>query len=279
MKLSDVRRQLLSELDASPVATFVADCILKQITGLSQTDILLGEADISQAKAEKCRRTSSQYLSGIPLQYLLGEWEFFGIPFSVGPGVLIPRQDSEVLCERAISELPHNATVADLCAGSGCLGISVAWCRPDITVYSVEYSEEAFSYLSRNRNRYPNLAIYPMLGNVTDSELVRSLPKLDAILCNPPYLTEKELGEIPKDVSFEPREALYGGYDGLDFYRSVPTLWYDRLKPSGRIYFEIGMRQKEAVCALLRKQGYRICDIISDIEQRPRTIVAEKEGL
>ena len=279
MRLSRFRRQLCTELAASPNARFVADCILRQIAGCSQTELLLGEAEISQHTAEKCRRIAAQYSAGEPLQYLLGEWEFYGIPFSVGPGVLIPQPDSETLCKRAISELPRGGVIADLCAGSGCLGISVSVNRPDLTVYLAENSEAAFCYLLRNCQRYSQSTLLPRAGDVTDQAFVDSLPLLDGILCNPPYLTERELQEVPPEVSREPKEALYGGKDGLYFYRCIPILWRKRLKTGGRLYLEIGMRQREDVCRLLARQGYRVCDVILDIEHRPRVIVAEKEGI
>lgn len=278
MKVSTLRRQLHTELTASPFGDFAADCMIKEVTGFSQAELLLGEAEISPLQEAKCRRFASRFAEGEPLQYLLGEWEFFGIPFSVGSGVLIPRADSEILCERAALELPLNATIADLCAGSACLGIAVANVRPDLTVYLVERSKAAMKYLKENQQRYSELSLFPILGDVTEQNTIEKIPQLDGILCNPPYLTAAEMKMIPREVSYEPEEALFGGVDGLEFYRVLPTLWREKLKEGGRVYFEIGMTQKDSVCQLFQSQGYQICDVLLDIEDRPRVVVAEKRG-
>ncbi len=278
VKISSVRRLLLSELSDSPNNRFIADCILKEITGLSQAEILLGEAEISSQQATKCRRIASDYLLGEPLQYLFGHWEFYGLDFEVGKGVLIPRADTETLCEKAILELPKGSVVADLCAGSGCIGITLSVYRPDITVYMIEKSKEAFKYLIKNTERYKNTSLFPIKGDITDFKLINSLPKLDAILSNPPYLTKTDMMQIPKDVAKEPKEALYGGEDGLDFYRLIPLLWKDKLKDGGLMYMEIGATQSQDVCRIFENEGYCVRDVFTDIEKRPRVVAAEKKG-
>lgn len=278
VKVSSVRRLLLSELSASPNNRFIADCILKEITGLTQAEILLGEAEISSQQATKCRRITADYLLGEPLQYLLGHWEFYGLDFEVGKGVLIPRADTETLCEKAILELPKGSVVADLCAGSGCIGITISIYRPDITVYMIEKSKEAFKYLLKNTERYKNTSLFPVEGDLTDGKLINSIPKLDAILSNPPYLTKTDMLQIPKDVAKEPKEALYGGEDGLDFYRLIPSLWKDKLKDGGLIYMEIGATQRQDVCRIFEDEGYFVRDVFTDIEKRPRVVAAQKKG-
>lgn len=278
VKISSVRRLLLLELSASHNNRFIADCILKEITGLSQAEILIGEAEISSQQATKCRRIAADYLLGEPLQYLFGHWEFYGLDFKVGKGVLIPRADTETLCEKAILELPKGSVVADLCSGSGCIGITLSVYRPDITVYMIEKSKDAFKYLIKNTERHKNTSLFPIKGDVTDFKLINSLPKLDAILSNPPYLTKTDMMQIPKDVAKEPKEALYGGEDGLDFYRLIPSLWKDKLKDGGLIYMEIGATQSQDVCRMFEDEGYCIRDVFKDIEKRPRVVAAEKKG-
>ena len=211
---------------------------------------MLGEAEISSQQATKCRRIASDYLLGEPLQYLFGHWEFYGLDFEVGKGVLIPRADTETLCEKAILELPKGSVVADLCAGSGCIGITLSVYRPDITVYMIEKSKEAFKYLIKNTERYKNTSLFPIKGDITDFKLINSLPKLDAILSNPPYLTKTDMMQIPKDVAKEPKEALYGGEDGLDFYRCIAEKWVSNVKKSGYIALECGEEQSEDIINL-----------------------------
>ena len=278
VKISSVRRLLLSELYASSDNRFIVDCILKEITGLSQAEILLGEAEISSQQATKCRRIASDYILGEPLQYLMGHWEFYGLDFEVGKGVLIPRADTETLCEKAILELPKGSVVADLCAGSGCIGITLSVYRPDITVYMIEKSKEAFKYLIKNTERHKNTSLFAIKGDVTDFKLINSLPKLDAILSNPPYLTKTDMTQIPKDVAKEPKEALYGGEDGLDFYRLIPSLWKNNLRDGGLIYMEIGATQSRDVYHIFEDEGYCVRDVFTDIEKRPRVVAAEKKG-
>lgn len=278
VKISSVRRLLLSDLSASPNNRFIADCILKEVTGLSQTEILLGEAEISSQQATKCRRIATDCIFGEPLQYLFGHWEFYGLDFQVGKGVLIPRADTETLCEKAILELPKGSVVADLCAGSGCIGITLSVYRPDITVYMIEKSKEAFKYLIKNTERYKKTSLFAIKGDITDFNLINSLPKLDAILSNPPYLTKTDMTQIPKDVDKEPKEALYGGEDGLDFYRLIPSLWKDNLKEGGLIYMEIGATQSQDVCRIFEYEGYCVRDVFTDIEKRPRVVAAQKKG-
>jgi release factor glutamine methyltransferase len=202
-----------------------------------------------------------------PLQYLLGEWEFYGYPFKVGPGVLIPRPETELLVDTVIKNAfknsDKNRVVYDLCAGSGCVGITLAK-EINCDVIAVENSPEAIKYLEENieLNNVRN-QVKIIQGDVLNPDFVNSLivncqlsiVNCSSIAVNPPYLTKKEMGNLQKEVKYEPETALFGGTDGLDFYREIFGIWGRFLKPSELFAVEIGNKQRNEVIALMMKTG------------------------
>lgn len=204
--------------------------------------------------AEILARTERR-LSGEPLQYILGEWEFYGLPFRVGVGVLIPRQDTEILVDVGLRFLNERERAArktlDLCAGSGCIGIALAKLA-GAEVTCVERSERAFGYLRENIT-LNGVSITAVPCDVFDSGVVSG--EYDLIISNPPYLTESDMSSLQKEVGYEPREALYGGADGLDYYRRILGIYPKKLKPGGMLAVEIGMGQENAVCGIFRENG------------------------
>lgn len=197
----------------------------------------------------------SRRLSGEPLQYILGEWEFYGLPFRVGTGVLIPRQDTETLVETALRFLERRPLderkTLDLCAGSGCIGIALEK-NANAEVTCVEKSPEAFAYLKQNA-KLNNASAELILGDALDALIVTG--EFDLIISNPPYLTAEDMGALQREVGFEPQAALFGGEDGLDFYRGLIPLYSKKLKPGGMLAVEIGMGQEAAVCGIFRENG------------------------
>jgi len=161
----------------------------------------------------------AQRAAGEPLQYILGTWEFYGLPFAVGPGVLIPRPETEMLVDIALQHKP--ATVVDLCAGSGCIGLSIAHHLPNTQVHLVELSEQALPYLRKNAARYPNATVHH--ADAFHYSLTTNHYSL--IVSNPPYIPTHELASLQQEVQHEPAMALDGGADGLDFYRSLAQHW------------------------------------------------------
>lgn len=205
---------------------------------------------------ERAMRLLERRLSGYPLQYLIGDWDFYACTFKVGEGVLIPRQDTETLAELADGFLkkrpPRQRRVLDLCAGSGCIGLSLArFCGAEVTC--VEKSERAFEYLEENAAEYGAKTI---LGDIFDEEIMTGLGgAYDLIVSNPPYLTESDMRVLQKEVTFEPREALFGGADGLDFYRGITRIYPGKLTSGGMLAVEIGMGQEDNVCGMFRENG------------------------
>lgn len=210
----------------------------------------------------ECERRAEELLkkrlSGYPLQYLIGEWSFYACDFKVGEGVLIPRQDTETLAELADQFLkrrpPNERRVLDLCAGSGCIGIVLAkLCGADVT--SAEKSEKAFSYLEDNieLNGVSDKVMAVCADIFDDVHEIRG--EYDVILSNPPYLTSSDMEHLQREVSFEPSGALYGGADGLEFYRKIPKRYLGMLKKGGLFAVEIGIGQDADVARIFGEYG------------------------
>ena len=214
--------------------------------------------EVSEELGESVARLVEKRVSGYPLQYLLGEWEFYGLPFRVGEGVLIPRQDTEVLAEVSLdflNALPESERVAlDLCAGSGCIGITLAkLARARVTL--VEKSDKAFAYLKENiaLNEVESLC-NAVIGDVLDESA--DFGEFSVIVSNPPYVTKAEMERLQREVRYEPEMALFGGDDGLDFYRRLIPQYTKSLKDGGLLAVEIGDSQERAVMEIFAQNGY-----------------------
>lgn len=217
--------------------------------------ILDGEKPADEARLPALRQAVQRRAAGEPLQYLLGEWEFAGLPFAVGPGVLIPREDTETLLEHGLAFAGAHpvSRAADLCSGSGCLAISLASRLPGCPIYALEYSPDAFRYLSCNIQRHRTAQVQALQADV----LTAALPApVDLILANPPYIPTETLCTLQREVQREPAMALDGGADGLRFYRGICRQYFTQLNPGGMLAFEVGFDQADAVAALLREAGY-----------------------
>lgn len=189
----------------------------------------------------------SERTEGRPLQYVIGSWNFFGEEFLVGEGVLIPRPETEMLVEFAQDYLKNkkNQVVVDLCSGSGCIGISVARIFPDAEVYLVEKSEEALSFLRKNVEKSGCRNITVVHGDAFLSPSENGISEFDLLLSNPPYIPSGEIDSLQSEVQFEPKMALDGGNDGLDFYRIIAEKWLPFCK--GAICIECGEGQTNEI--------------------------------
>lgn len=208
-------------------------------------------------------------LTGEPLQYILGEWEFLGLPFYVDARALIPRQDTELLSETAIQYIQDRGfqSCLDLCTGTGCVGISIAK-RSGIHVTCSDISSDALSLAQEN------IALNEVEVGLIQSDLFDHITeKYDLITCNPPYLSKEDMSVLQKEVSFEPELALYGGGDGLDLYRRIAREYQPYLNPNGVLMLEIGSTQAEPVCALFRAKT----SVLKDLGGNPRVVIVETE--
>ena len=212
--------------------------------------------------------------SGEPLQYVLGSWDFYKYTFSVGEGVLIPRPETEELVERVLQRFQGvpAPVVYDLCAGSGCIGLSVARERPDAFVYGVEKYDAAMHYLLKNANADPNFKA--VQGDVL-SDSFDTLPPADCIVSNPPYIAHAKLPSLQSEVQREPATALDGGTDGLVFYRAIAEKWLPRLKAGGILAVEIGEEQGSAVQTIFAPY-VKDMSVLKDSAQNDRIVIAKK---
>lgn len=219
--------------------------------------------ELSETDARGLEPLIERRLKGEPLPYILGEWEFYGLPFYVDRTVLIPRPDTERMVELALRELsPERNTVLDLCCGSGCIGIALAVCG-GAAVTAADISADALAMTERNA-RSNGVSI-----ETVRSDLLESIEgTFDLIVCNPPYLSADDMEQRDAALRFEPAFALFGGADGLDFYRALAASYRRVLKPDGTLFLEIGMTQKDAVLALF---PHAAC--VNDYGDRPRVII------
>ena len=212
-----------------------------------------------------------------PLQYILGEWDFFGETYFVNESCLIPRSDTETLVEKAIALLPKGARFADLCTGSGCIAVSTLKHREDCSALALDLFSETLEIAQKNaaRNGVESRLTFRLADILTPNALDGE-EAFDAILSNPPYIRTSVIETLREELFFEPRAALDGGEDGLCFYRAILEHHGKHLKENGFILFEIGFDQKEDIKALASLYGY-CCEIIDDLSGNPRTAFLQKE--
>lgn len=275
----DTRRALLATENAQD-AGVLARMLLCHVSGKSQAEYL-ADRDLyaSEKVVEGVEAGLKRLLEGEPIAYILGQWEFYGLPMHVTPDVLIPRDDTCAVAELAIKKalfLDQDPRILDLCCGSGCIGLAIASRVKDAKVTLADLSMEALAIAKENT------ALNKLSGRV---RCVRAdalkpafpfLGKYDMIVSNPPYITGEEMKELPKSVAdYEPHMALYGGEDGLDFYRSIAKNFTAALKPGGYLCFEFGDTQGDDVCRILKENGYTILERTRDYNDRERAVLAQ----
>ena len=249
--------------------------LMEKVTGLTRTDYPL-KKDEAYAPAERAEYLAllRRRAAGEPVQYLLGEWDFMGLTFAVGPGVLIPRPETELLAETAIACLRgrQKPRVLELCGGSGCIAIAVAKALPQAEITVLELSGDAMSYLQKNIARHGVKNVTAVQGDAL-SPPPTIAGRYDAILSNPPYIARGELPTLQREVRREPAMALDGGADGLDFYRGFNGIYPKMLTDGGLLLYEIGEEQGDAVAALLREAGLERVAVLRDLYGLPRDVL------
>ena len=257
-------------------AAFDARCLLEDLGGLPRGQA----ADDTPLTAEQetlLDNALAQREAGRPLQYILGEWEFLTLTLKVGEGVLIPRPDTELLCEAAAEQLKgiSHPRVLDLCAGSGCVGLGVASLTPNATVTAVELSDAALGYLRQNTARYPAFDVTVKQADVL-TDYTAFDDGYDAILSNPPYIPTADLATLQREVQHEPRMALDGTTDGLAFYRVIAEHWCGKLAENGFCAVEVGIGQAADVATLFAAAGLANTEILRDLGGVERLVIARK---
>lgn len=252
--MNAVFQTLCARLQAAgvPDARFDAAQLYRFVTGRDpRLDDGPTPAESARLKALTARRAARE-----PLQYLLGEWDFLDFTLKVGPGVLCPRADTEVVCETAVALLQgvQAPVVLDLCAGTGCLGLGIARSCPGAQVTCVEKSDAAWAYLTANT---AGTGVRAVQADVFRWYQTLAPDSVDLIVSNPPYLTAAEMQTLMPETAHEPAMALDGGADGLDFYRLLCSRYKEALRPGGWLVLEIGAAQAEAVLALGTAYGWQ----------------------
>ena len=257
--------------------TFEAKAIIRHITGLSNNEILTNYMnELTEFQENNLTAVLRQREIRYPLQYIFGNWGFYKYKFNVGVGVLIPRSDTEILVETASEFLKdvENPQVLDLCAGSGCIGISLAKDYPNSAVVMVEKYDEASRYIDQNVKLNQAFNTLLIKGDVLEGDGKDSM--YDLIVSNPPYIPQSELSLMNKETAFEPETALLCEGDGLKFYRTIAEVYKDSLKEGGMIAFEVGFSQAESVCDILKQNGYNQIKTIKDYTGINRVVCAVK---
>lgn len=276
MTFAELYRQCRGELSGDTADFDLSQLFASHFGG--GFSLRFSDNEVSEGEAAYFRRKVKRMSDGYPLQYLLGEWEFYGITLRLGPGVLIPRPDTETLVDVALElTLPDRASlIADYCSGSGAIAIAVARHRKNARLFAVEVSDDALAFLRRNISESGcGDRIEVIKGDVRE-EL--PLPLLDMVISNPPYITRDEMEELPTQVRHEPQMALFGGEDGLDFYRVIAKNAFGRLRDGGHIVFEVGWQQKAQVMDILRENGYTGISSRRDLGGIERCVYAQKPG-
>lgn len=205
----------------------------------------------------------------VPLQYITGEQEFMGIPFRVNESVLIPRQDTETLVEEALKIIRPGMKVLDMCTGSGCILISILKNVVDVQGYGYDISKQAINVAKENAKLNNVNAVFErsdLFDEVVD--------KFDVIVSNPPYIPTDVIGGLMPEVAvYEPIQALDGKEDGLHFYRRIVEVASEYLNPDGRLLFEIGHDQGDAVSALMVDAGYKDVKVVKDLAGNDRVVI------
>lgn len=256
MTVQEAYREGLERLRDAGIADAAFDCacLLEGAAGVTRTKRLAYPQMMLIREAEqRFFDMISRRADGEPLQYILGQWSFYGRAFTVGDGVLIPRPETEELVALASERIreTHANVVFDLCAGSGCIGLTLALENPESFVYLIEKYASAFAYLKKNHTDLKVTNAQLIQADIGDFIFESNL-QVDILVSNPPYVPRAEIPDLQREVQREPSTALDGGADGLDFYRLIADQWLPYVHKGGEILLECGDGQGAAVAALFR---------------------------
>ena len=275
MTIFEAYNETKKRLKAAYVEDFVFEAkqIIKYVTGYNNKEILLNYTESLTDFQKGCLETvMKERLKHYPLQYILGFWDFYKRRYKVGPGVLIPRQDTETLIEICLELLEDTAApeILDLCAGTGCIGITLAAEKENSKVTLVEKYEQAAKYLAENIEQNAPENAKAVIGDVFRKCGAEN--KYDLIVSNPPYIKTADMKTLQPEVAFEPETALDGGEDGLDFYRFIAAEYKDSLKNGGKLVFEIGFDEAKEVADILKENGFEDITVKKDYYENDRVV-------
>ena len=275
----DARRAFVPT-EGTQQAGLLARNLLCHVSGKTQEQFL-ADRDLyaGDAVCDAMDACVKRILDGEPLAYVLQEWEFYGMKLYVTRDVLIPRDDTCAVAGLAIRKalfLDQDPRILDLCTGSGCIGLAIAQRVKDARVTLADVSREALAVAKKN------VTIHKASGRVScvQADALKEPPaflgQFDMIVSNPPYVTTQQMEELEDSVkNYEPHLALWGGEDGLNFYRSIAKNYRAALKPGGFLCLEFGMGQGDSVCRILTDNGYTVVERVRDYNDRERAVLAQ----
>ena len=266
--------------EGSAEATQAARELVCAASGKTREELMRDRMLYASDEVERTAYALAQrHLAGEPVAYLIGEWEFYGLPLDISRSVLIPRSDTEVLAEQVIAaaRTRPECRVLDLCAGSGCIGLAVASQVGDARVLLGELDEEALKVCRQNIRRCGLTARVAAARLDALDKPPRQLEAYDILVCNPPYIPTADIETLDVSVrGYEPHLALDGGADGLDFYRAITEKWRPVLADGGLLAFEVGIGQANDVARLMRAGGFGDLQIVRDSAGIARVVYGRK---
>lgn len=270
-------RDILRILGAAGIcdAAYEASLLLSRFCGIEPSRIPLVRDEVFSS--EELRRAVMRRAGRYPLQYILGEWRFCRENYILNEDCLIPRSDTELLVETAAACLPRGGRFIDAGAGSGCVSVSLLAAREDAAGTAFDISEGALAAVRANAETAgvaERLRIFR--GDMTDAALWAEAGDFDAVISNPPYIPSAEIDILEPELRYEPRRALDGGEDGLDFYRAILTYAPAALGRGGAILLELGAGQAADVSAIAATKGF-YSRVVRDMEGRGRVLVLRRD--
>ncbi|MBQ9743211.1 MAG: peptide chain release factor N(5)-glutamine methyltransferase [Ruminococcus sp.] len=279
MTLSEIYKNTTTELQKAGADSpaFDAVWLINSVLDVSRQQIVTdGDRPVSEEDAHTIIERTQRRISGEPLQYIIGYWEFFGRKFYVGEGVLIPRDDTEVVIRSTFEHLDNiyrhrPVKILDLCSGSGIIAITLKLRYPKAQVTAVEISPDALMYLRKNADSN-NAEIHIIHDDIF--HYADSIPEqeYDLIISNPPYIPSDEMLTLQDEVRREPALALDGGEDGCDFYRRIIPVFTPKLKSKGMLALEYDSTQSRTISQLMAQYGYKNICVYKDIGDVDRAI-------
>lgn len=281
MTLRELYHLARSRLSAAGVdaPAYDAAALVQLVFGVDRSALLVhGDREAPPEEQTRFLALLARRENREPLQYILGRWEFMEMPLRTGPGVLCPREETELLCRTAAAALPASPCRGlDLCAGTGAVALGLHRLCPQAAITAVEISPRAAEYAKDNIETFGGGMVQLALGDVLSPATARQFTRepLDFILSNPPYIARGELPGLQPEVQQEPALALDGGEDGLVFYRAILAHWAPGLRPGGLLGVEIGEEQGDAVCRLFAGAGFT-CRVEKDFAGLDRVVIGER---
>ena len=289
-------KSLLEQAGISPEDSSFEGSFLVKMVQPEQNSYL--DVPLTEEQAKELQQLCEKRCQRVPLQYLAGNWDFLDFTLKVGPGVLIPREDTYTLCLAAADSAPRmgaqadenfaallggwpqadvenpplesrEVTILDLCGGTGCVGLGILRMIPQAKVLAVEKSSEAFAYLCTNTK---DTSVTPVKEDVFGLEKKLPAQSVWVLAANPPYVTGDEMKQLAPELAYEPPMALYAEEEGLAFYRYFAKFYPPVLKKGGWMVFEIGASQGEAVKTILQEAGASFVQVLQDDGGRDRVV-------